>query len=130
MFSDMGEWVYCPRAVCPFYFLELVRRKILNYIFHYASQKCKENPRTSPENLSRLFFLFEALSLLDPDNEPFCTRKVDGAMSNADKTSVRGVTEVVEMGNIINDPEFSAKASEMVSALIRQIRPIESVLTK
>jgi hypothetical protein len=51
-------------------------------------------------------------------------------MSNANKTSVRGVTEVVEMGNIINDPEFSAKASEMVSALIRQIRPIESVLTK
>ena len=51
-------------------------------------------------------------------------------MSNADKTSVRGATEVVEMGNIINDHEFSAKASEMVSALIRQIRPIESVLTK
>ncbi len=68
--------------------------------------------------------------MLDPDNEPFCTRKVDRVMSNADKTSVRGVTEVVEMGNIINDPEFSAKASEMVSALIRQIRPIESVLTK
>jgi len=88
MFSDMGEWVYCPRAVCPFYFLELVRRKILNYIFHYASQKCKENPRTSPENLSRLFFLFGALSLLDPDNEPVCTRKVDRVMRSEDKKSV------------------------------------------
>ena len=66
------------------------------------------------------FFLFGDLSLLEANNQLFWNRKVDRVMSNAIKTNVRSGIEVVEMGNNINDPEFSAKAPEVISALIEK----------
>ena len=67
-------------------------------------------------------FLFplRGVSLLDGDNQPFCDREADRAMFDAVKANLREGIEVVEMDNHINDPEFSAKAVEMMLALIKQ----------
>jgi uncharacterized protein (UPF0261 family) len=60
------------------------------------------------------------VSILDGDNQPFCDREADKAMFDAIKANLREGIEVVEMDNNINDPEFSAKAVEMMLALIKQ----------
>ena len=75
-------------------------------------------------------FLFplKGVSLLDGDNQPFCDREADRAMFDAVKANLRQGIEVVEMENHINDPEFSAKAVEMMLALIKQ--PKERVARK
>lgn len=60
------------------------------------------------------------VSMLDSDNQPFCDREADKAMFEAIKAHTREDIEVVEMDNNINDPEFSAKALEMMLALIER----------
>jgi uncharacterized protein (UPF0261 family) len=60
------------------------------------------------------------VSFLDGDDQPFCDREADRAMFDAIKANVRESIEVVEMDSNINDPEFSAKAVEMMLALIKQ----------
>jgi uncharacterized protein (UPF0261 family) len=67
-------------------------------------------------------FLFplNGVSMLDADNQPFCDREADKAMFDVVKAKIRQGIEVVEMENNINDPEFSAKAVEMMLALIEQ----------
>jgi len=69
-------------------------------------------------------FLFplRGVSLLDGDNQPFCDREADRAMFDAVKANLRQGIEVVEMDNHINDPEFAAKAVEMMLALIKQAK--------
>ena len=62
------------------------------------------------------------VSMLDGDNQPFCDREADRAMFDAVKANLREGIEVVEMDNNINDPEFSAKAVEMMLALIKQTK--------
>jgi len=60
------------------------------------------------------------VSILDGDGQPFCDREVDRAMFDAIKANVRAGIPVIEMDNNINDPEFSAKAVEMMLDLIKQ----------
>lgn len=60
------------------------------------------------------------VSMLDADGQPFCDRDADKAMFEAIKAHVRDGIEVVEMDNNINDPEFAAKAVEMMLGLIKQ----------
>lgn len=60
------------------------------------------------------------VSILDGDHQPFCDREADKAMFDAIKANLREGIEVVEMDNNINDPEFSARAVEMMLALIKQ----------
>jgi uncharacterized protein (UPF0261 family) len=62
------------------------------------------------------------VSILDGDNQPFCDREADRAMFDAVKANLREGIAVVEMDNNINDPEFSAKAVEMMLALIKQTK--------
>jgi len=62
----------------------------------------------------------QGVSMLDADNQPFCDREADKAMFDAIKANVREGVEVIEMDSNINDPEFSAKAVEMLLALIKQ----------
>ena len=58
------------------------------------------------------------VSILDGDGEPFCDRDADQAMFDAIRVNLRKGIPVVEMDNNINDPEFAAKAVEMMLKLI------------
>jgi uncharacterized protein (UPF0261 family) len=60
------------------------------------------------------------VSILDGDGELFCDREADQAMFDAIKSGLREDIEVVELDANINDPEFAAKAVEMMLALIAQ----------
>ncbi len=60
------------------------------------------------------------VSILDGDGEPFCDREADHAMFDVIKAGLRKGIEVVEIDVNINDPEFAAKAVEMMLALIAQ----------
>lgn len=60
------------------------------------------------------------VSMLDADGQPFWDNEADRAMFDAIKSNVKNDIPVVEMNNNINDPEFAAKAVEMMLALIRQ----------
>jgi uncharacterized protein (UPF0261 family) len=62
----------------------------------------------------------KGVSILDGDNQPFCDREADKAMFDAIKANLRKGIEVVEMDNNINDPEFAAKAVEMMLTLIKR----------
>ena len=62
------------------------------------------------------------VSILDGDNQPFCDREADRAMFSALKANLRKGIKIVEMDHHINDPEFSAKAVEMMLALIQQAK--------
>lgn len=62
------------------------------------------------------------VSILDGDGQPFCDRMADEAMFGAIKSSVKKGVAVVEMDNNINDPEFSARAVEMMLDLIEQAK--------
>ncbi|MCX5805179.1 MAG: Tm-1-like ATP-binding domain-containing protein [Proteobacteria bacterium] len=64
----------------------------------------------------------KGVSMLDSDNQPFCDREADKAMFDAIKANIMEGIELVEMDNNINDPEFAAKAVDMMLALIRQAR--------
>ncbi len=60
----------------------------------------------------------KGVSILDGDGELFCDREADAAMFDAIKANLREGIEVVELDANINDPAFSAKAVEMMLALI------------
>jgi uncharacterized protein (UPF0261 family) len=60
----------------------------------------------------------KGVSILDGDGQQFCDRAADKAMFNAIKANLKKEIPVVEMDNNINDPEFSAKAVEMMLELI------------
>lgn len=60
----------------------------------------------------------KGVSILDGDGELFCDRDADQAMFDALKANLREDIEVVEMDNNINDPQFSAKAVEMLLDLM------------
>ena len=62
------------------------------------------------------------VSILDGDDQPFCDRDADKAMFDAIKANLKGSVALVEMDNNINDPEFSAKAVEMMLDLIEQAK--------
>jgi len=64
----------------------------------------------------------KGVSILDGDGEQFCDRETDKAMFDAIKASLKEGIPVVEMDNNINDPEFSAKAVDMMLDLIEQAR--------
>lgn len=58
------------------------------------------------------------VSILDGDGQPFCDRPADQALFDALKADLREGIDVVELDCNINDPEFAAKAVEMMLALI------------
>ena len=60
----------------------------------------------------------KGVSILDGDGERFCDRKADKAMFDAIKANVNEGIAIVEIDNNINDPEFAAKAVEMMLDLI------------
>jgi uncharacterized protein (UPF0261 family) len=62
------------------------------------------------------------VSILDADGQPFWDPEADRAMFDAIKSNVKKGIPVVEMNNNINDPEFAAKAVEMMLDLIRQAK--------
>lgn len=62
------------------------------------------------------------VSILDGNGEPFCDRGADKAMFDAIKANLKEGITVVELDNNINDPEFSAKAVEMLLDLIKEAR--------
>ena len=62
----------------------------------------------------------KGVSILDGDGERFCDREADQAMFDALRENLRDGIEVVELDANINDPEFAAKAVEMMLELIRQ----------
>lgn len=62
------------------------------------------------------------VSILDGDDQLFCDRQADQAMFEAIKANLRPDIPIVEMDNNINDPEFAAKAVEMMLDLIAQAR--------
>jgi uncharacterized protein (UPF0261 family) len=62
------------------------------------------------------------VSILGGDNQPFCDREADRAMFDAIKANLREGIHAIEMDNNINDPEFSAKAVEMMLNLIKQTK--------
>ncbi len=64
----------------------------------------------------------KGVSILDGDDQPFCDRQADRAMFDAIKANLKEGVAVVEMDNNINDPEFSAKAVEMMLELIEQAK--------
>ncbi|MBL7189082.1 MAG: Tm-1-like ATP-binding domain-containing protein [Phycisphaerae bacterium] len=64
----------------------------------------------------------KGVSILDGDGQPFCDRDADKAMFDAIKANLKEGVTVVETDNNINDPEFSAKAVEMMLDLIEQAR--------
>ena len=62
----------------------------------------------------------KGVSILDGDGELFCDRKADQAMFDTIKANLKAGIPVVELDYNINDPEFSAKAVEMMLELIEQ----------
>ena len=64
----------------------------------------------------------KGVSILDGDGQPFCDRDADKTMFDAVKANLKKSVAVVEMDNNINDPEFSAKAVEMMLDLIEQAK--------
>ena len=63
----------------------------------------------------------KGVSILDSDGGQFCDRETDKIMFDAIKANLKEGITVVEMDNNINDPEFSAKAVEMMLDLINQV---------
>ena len=62
----------------------------------------------------------KGVSILDGDGQQFCDRETDTVMFDAIKTNLKEGIAVAEMDHNINDPEFSAKAVEMMLDLIGQ----------
>ena len=64
----------------------------------------------------------KGVSILDGDGERFCDREADRVMFDTLKANLNEGIPVVEVDNNINDPEFSAKAVEMMLGLIKQAK--------
>jgi uncharacterized protein (UPF0261 family) len=62
------------------------------------------------------------VSILDGDGEQFCDRKADQAFFDTVKAGVKPEIPVVELDANVNDPEFAAKAVEMMLQLIDQAK--------
>jgi len=60
------------------------------------------------------------VSMLDGDGQPFCDRSADQAMFDAIKKHLRAGIPIVEVDRNINDPEFAAKAVELIMQLMQQ----------
>lgn len=75
----------------------------------------KANVATGP-----VAFLFptKGVSMLDADGDRFCDREADQAFFDAVRANVREGIRIVDIHANINDPEFSAKAVEMMLELI------------
>jgi uncharacterized protein (UPF0261 family) len=58
------------------------------------------------------------VSMLDGDGQPFCDRDADQAIFDAIRRHLKPGIPVVESDHNINDPEFAAKAVEMMVQLI------------
>ena len=52
------------------------------------------------------------ICMIDGNGQPFCDRDADKAMFDAIKANLKEGVAVAEMGNNINDPEFSARGVE------------------
>ncbi|MDP6543772.1 MAG: Tm-1-like ATP-binding domain-containing protein [Phycisphaerae bacterium] len=77
----------------------------------------KANAATGP---TAFLLPLKGVSILDGDGEMFCDRQADQAIFDAIKAGVRDDIEVAEIDCNINDPEFAAKAVEMMLALIAE----------
>ena len=62
----------------------------------------------------------KGVSILDGDGELFCDRAADQAMFDAIKENLNDGIAVHEIDHNINDPEFSARATELMLELIAQ----------
>jgi uncharacterized protein (UPF0261 family) len=62
------------------------------------------------------------VSMLDGDGQPFCDRAADHAMFDAIKQNLRPGIQFVDLDRNINDPEFAAKAVELIIELIQQAK--------
>jgi uncharacterized protein (UPF0261 family) len=60
----------------------------------------------------------KGVSILDGDGQPFCDRAADAAFAEELKRHLQPSIPVVELDVNINDPAFSAKAVDMLLALI------------
>jgi len=60
------------------------------------------------------------VSMLDGDGQPFCDRAADQAIFHAIREHLKPGIPVVESDHNINDPEFAAKAVEMMLELIQE----------
>lgn len=71
-------------------------------------------------------FLFplKGVSMLDADGDRFCDRDADQAFLTAVRENVRDDIRVEEIDANINDPEFSARAVEMMLELISEVDEI------
>jgi uncharacterized protein (UPF0261 family) len=58
------------------------------------------------------------VSILDGEGQPFCNWEADRAMFDEIKANLKKGIPLVEMDNNINDPEFSARAVEIMLDLI------------
>jgi uncharacterized protein (UPF0261 family) len=58
------------------------------------------------------------VSILDGDGQPFCDRQADTAMFEAIKRGLKKEIPFVEMDLNINDPQFAAKANQMMLELV------------
>ena len=67
-------------------------------------------------------FLFplKGVSILDGDGERFCDRDVDQVIFDTIKANLKDGIAVEEVDHNINDPEFAARAVEMMMDLINQ----------
>jgi uncharacterized protein (UPF0261 family) len=77
----------------------------------------KANAATGPVGF---LIPLRGVSMLDAEGQPFCDRAADQAMFDAIKKNVKPGIPVVEVDLNINDPQFSAKAVDMMLELIRQ----------
>jgi len=68
-------------------------------------------------------FLFplRGVSILDGEGEQFCDWETDRVMFDAIKADLKKDIPVVEMDNNINDPEFAAKAVDMMLELMGKV---------
>ena len=62
----------------------------------------------------------KGVSILDGDGEMFCDRDADGAFFAALKENLDDGTAVYEIDHNINDPQFAARACELMLELIAQ----------
>ena len=64
----------------------------------------------------------KGVSILDGEGQPFCDREADFAMFEAIRSGLREDIPVYEIDSNINDPEFSARAVELMLELISRVR--------
>lgn len=62
------------------------------------------------------------VSILDGEGQPFCDWETDKVMFAAIKANLKKGISVIEMDKNINDPDFAAKAVEMMLELMKRTR--------